>query len=194
MKVVEEKIIECGKALKGDILKVDNFLNHQIDVKFMQTIGKCFYDYFKDRNINKILTIEASGIAIGFATAQYFNNCDLIFAKKGNANNMAAEKYQANLFSYTRQKELIAAVSKEYLCKDDKVLILDDFLANGSSLKALISICKQANVEIKGIGVVIEKKYQGGGDTIRKMGYDIYSLASISRMNENKIEFFKENN
>ncbi len=142
MNVLEERIIKDGKILNGDILKVDSFLNHQLDTALINEIGAEFKRLFQDCGVTKILTIEASGIAMGFATSQFFNFCPVLFAKKGKAGNIGDNVYHATEHSYTRNEDIEIFVSKDYLSKDDRVLIIDDFLANGEALNALIGVCR----------------------------------------------------
>ena len=190
MDALQKRIITDGKILAGDVLKVDSFLNHQIDVAFLNEIGNAFKERFKDCEVTKILTIEASGIAVGCATSQFFNYCPVVFAKKGQAKNMGNDAYHAPLHSYTRGADFVISVSKQYLSENDKVLIIDDFLANGEALKALISVAQQAGCELVGCGAVIEKAYQPGGDMIRSKGIRVESLVRIKSMSvENGIEF-----
>ena len=160
MNSLKERIIADGEVLSGNTLKVDSFLNHRIDTGFALEIGREFKKIFSDCDINKILTIEASGIAVSFATSQSFDFCPVVFAKKGAASNMGPDVYHASLYSYTRRADYEVYVSKKYLNENDKVLIIDDFLANGDALNALIKICEQAGCELVGCGVVIEKAMQ----------------------------------
>jgi len=192
MKYIEDKIKECGKVLSNDVLKIDNFLNHQIDMECLHQIGKGIYEEYKDFDVTKILTIEASGIAIGVETAHFFNDCPVVFAKKSNSLNMSDDKYQAKVYSYTRQEDCFASVAKEYLCKEDKVLIVDDFLAKGSASCGLVSICQQAGCQIIGCCVVVEKMYQGGREALNKMGIEPKALARIKNMSVDNIEFYND--
>ena len=190
MELLKERIRKDGKILKGDILKVDGFLNHQIDVKLMEEIGKEFHRLFKDGKPDKILTVESSGIAIASFTSRYFDYIPVVYAKKGVASNMSEDTYTAREHSYTRNLEYTLKVAKEYLNENDRVLILDDFMANGEAMNALIEICRQAHATITGCGAVICKTYQPGEKRIRDLGYDIKSLARIKYMDENgNIEF-----
>lgn len=186
MDALKKRILEDGKVLSGNVLKVDSFLNHRIDTEFVLEIGREFKKIFSDCEINKILTIEASGIAVSFATAQSFNFCPVVFAKKGAASNMGNDVYHASLYSYTRRADFEIYVSKSYLTKGDKVLIIDDFLANGEALNALIKICEQADCELVGCGVVIEKAMQKGGEMIREKGIRVEALARIDSMDAEK--------
>ncbi len=191
MKLLEEKIRSEGKIYEGDVLKVDGFLNHRMDIAFINEIGKEIYRLFKDEGINKILTIEASGIGIACIAASYFEPIvPVVFAKKTASLNIGGNLYSTKVFSYTKGKTYDAVVSKSYLGEGDKVLIIDDFLANGSALQALIDLCRQAGAQVAGAGIVIEKTYQGGGDIVRNMGVRVESLAKIKSMSvENGIEF-----
>ncbi len=182
MKLLEDRIRKDGKIYEGDVLKVDSFVNHKIDVKFISEIGKEFYRLFGDCGINKILTIEASGIGIACLVAMHFD-VPVVFAKKSKSINISADVYTSKVESYTHNKVYDVIVSKEFLGPEDKVLIIDDFLAKGSALKALISLVKDAGAEIAGAGIIIEKAYQGGGDYIRnEMGVRVESLARVASM------------
>ena len=190
MKLLEDRIRKDGKMLPGDILKIDNFLNHQIDTRLMDQIGEEFFHLFKDANPNKILTIEASGIAIAMAAARYFGYIPVVFAKKKAAANMSQDTYSARERSYTRNVEFIVQVAKEYLNEDDRVLILDDFLANGEAMNALIDICNQAKATIVGCGSVVCKTYQPGEQRIKDLSYQVEVLARVSRIGDDgSIEF-----
>ncbi len=182
MKLLEDRIRRDGKIFEGDVLKVDSFVNHQIDVGFISELGKEFYRLFGDCGINKILTIEASGIGIACLVATHFN-VPVVFAKKSKSINISADVYSSKVESYTHGKTYDVIVSKEFLGKDDKVLIIDDFLAKGSALKGLIALAKDAGAEVVGAGIIIEKAYQGGGDYIRnEMGVRVESLARVASM------------
>ena len=182
MKLLEDRIKKDGKIYEGDVLKVDSFVNHQIDVEFISEIGKEFYRLYKDQGINKILTIEASGIGIACLVATHFN-VPVVFAKKSKSNNISSNVYTSKVESYTHNKVYDVIVSKEFLSSDDKVLIIDDFLAKGSALKALISLTRDAGAEIAGAGIIVEKAYQGGGDYIRnELGVRVESLARVAAM------------
>jgi len=188
MKALEEKIVKEGKIFEGDILKVDCFLNHKIDVKFLVEIGKEYARLFKDCGVNKILTIEASGIGVACVAALQFDNVPpVLFAKKSKSSNIGDNVYHSTVQSYTHGKSYDVVISKEYLSKDDKVLILDDFLAKGSAMEALLDLCSQAGATVIGAGAVIEKAYQGGGDLIRAKGVRVESLAKIRSMNTKEI-------
>ncbi len=190
VRLLEERIRKDGKILPGDILKIDSFLNHQIDVKLLDSIGEEFHEQFKNCGANKILTIESSGIAIATSASRYFSFIPVVFAKKTVAANMAKGAYEAKEHSYTRNIEYTVQVSREYLGENDKVLILDDFLANGEAMHALIDICDQAGAKVVGCGSVVCKTYQPGEKRIKDMGYDVKVLARVSSMSDDgSIEF-----
>ena len=181
MQLLEEKILKDGVIRSGNVLKVDSFLNHQIDVPFIAECGKEFKRLFADRPINKNLTIEASGIGIACVAAMYF--CvPVVFAKKTSGSNMDKDVYFTQIYSYTHSKTNDVVVSKKFLNKGDHVLIIDDFLANGCALEGLMDIVRQAGGIVEGIGVVVEKGFQGGGDKLRQMGVNLHSLAIIDKM------------
>lgn len=192
MKLLEDRILKDGKIGTGNVLKVDSFINHQIDVTFMCELGKEFRRLFVDTEITKILTIEASGIGIACLTAQYFG-VPVVFAKKTKTNNIYADVYTSKVESYTHQTTYDIVVSKQFLNKNDKVLIIDDFLAKGSALKGLINLIESAGASVAGAGIVIEKAYQPGGDLIRSMGIRVESLARIASMSiEDGVTFVQE--
>jgi len=182
VKLLEDRIRRDGKIFEGDVLKVDSFVNHKIDVKFISEIGKEFYRLFRDCGINKIVTIEASGIGIACLVAMHFD-VPVVFAKKSKSINISADVYTSQVESYTHGRTYDVIVSKEFLGPQDKVLIIDDFLAKGSALKALISLVKDSGAEVAGAGIIIEKAYQGGGDYIRnELGVRVESLARVASM------------
>lgn len=181
MKLLEEKILKDGVIKSGNVLKVDSFLNHQIDVPFVAELGKELQRLFADRPINKILTIEASGIGIACVAAMYFQ-VPVVFAKKSSGSNMDKDVYFTQIYSYTHNKMNDVVVSKRFLSKDDHVLIIDDFLANGCALEGLIDIVRQSGGTVEGVGVAVEKGFQGGGDKLRAAGYNVHSLAIIESM------------
>ena len=183
MKLLEEIIANEGRVYPGNILKVDSFLNHQIDVDLMDRMGNEFYQYFKDRGITKVLTIEASGIAVACSVARYFE-VPVLFAKKSKSLNIGDDVYVSRISSYTYGTDYDVTVSRRYLGSSDTVLLIDDFLAIGNAMKGLIEICSQADASIAGIGICIEKGFQSGGADLRKMGYDVKSLAIIDSMSE----------
>lgn len=184
MKLLEEKIINDGKIGEGDVLKVDSFLNHCMDVEFLSELGKEFYRLYKDSNVTKILTIEASGIGIACLTAQYFK-VPMVFAKKTKTVNIFSDVYTSKVESFTHKRVYDIIVSKEFLRPEDNVLIIDDFLAQGSALQGLISLVNDAGANVVGAGIVIEKAFQPGGDLIRNMGVRVESLARIKSMSCN---------
>lgn len=191
MQLLEERILKDGKVFPGNVLKVDSFLNHQVDVELINEIGKEFYRLFKDCGVNKIFTIEASGIGIACITAQYFH-VPVVFAKKTLGKNIAADVYSTPIKSFTHGKTYDVIVSQEFLNKDDRILIIDDFLAQGCALNGLIELINSAGAEIVGAGIVIEKAFQQGGDLIRSEGVRVESLARIESMTDDgKITFCK---
>ena len=181
MNFLEERIVKDGVVKPGNVLKVDSFLNHQMDIELMNEIGKEFYARFKDKPINKVLTIEASGIAIAYAVAQQFH-VPLLFAKKSKSINIAGDTYVAEVESFTHKNKNTVIVAKQFLNEDDHVLIVDDFLANGCALQGLISIVDQAGGTVEGIGIAVEKGFQMGGQIIRNLGYQLESLAIVDAM------------
>ena len=188
MKLLEDKIANEGVSIGTDILKVDMFLNHQLDVNLLEEMGKEFYRLFKDSGATKIVTIESSGIAIAVFAAKYFN-LPALFAKKAKHKNVGNEIYSAKCYSFTHGKEYTMNVSKKYLNSSDKVLIIDDFMAGGNACNALIDIINQAGAEVVGIGIAIEKGFQPGGKALREKGYKVRSLAIIDSMNDGEISF-----
>ena len=191
--LLQKKILADGTIKSGDVLKVDSFLNHQIDVPFISKLGKEFYELFKDRPISKILTIEASGIGIACIVARHFD-VPVIFAKKSKSINIEGDVYVAEVESFTHKCKNQVIVSKKFLNPEDKVLIIDDFLANGCALQGLISIVKSAGAEVSGIGIAIEKGFQPGGQVIRNLGFHLESLAIVDSMDYTTGEIkFREN-
>ena len=189
MQLLIDRILRDGKVFPGNVLKVDSFLNHQIDVALIREIGKEFYSKFKDEGITKIHTIEASGIGIACITAEIFD-VPVLFAKKNKTKNIAADVYTSKVESYTHGTVYDIIVSKEFLNKNDKVLIIDDFLAQGKALIGLIELVKAAGAEIAGAGIVVEKAFQPGGDYIRSQGIRVESLARVKSMTDDgRIEF-----
>ena len=182
MNCLEARILKDGVVKEGNVLKVDSFLNHQMDIGLMNEIGEEFYKRFKDKPINKILTIEASGIAIAYAVAQQFH-VPVLFAKKSKSINIAGDIYTAEVESFTHKNRNTVVVSKQFLSAEDHVLIIDDFLANGCALQGLISIVDQAGGTVEGIGIAVEKGFQVGGQVIRNLGYHLESLAIVESMN-----------
>ena len=192
MNFLEERILKDGLVKEGNVLKVDSFLNHQMDTALLDEIGKEFYRRFSDTGITKILTIEASGIAIAYAAARAFN-VPFVFAKKSKSVNIDGDVYHAEVESFTHKCKNNVIVSKKFINEGEKILIIDDFLANGCALRGLISIVESAGAEVCGIGIAIEKGFQCGGEDIRKMGYRLESLAIVESMDcESKTVVFRE--
>lgn len=183
MELLKQRIRKDGKIKGTDVLKVDSFLNHQMDVKLFAEIGKEFKRRFAHCDVNKILTIEASGIGIACVTAQFFD-CPVIFAKKTQTKNIAGEVYTAKVESFTHGRVYDIIVAKEFLGPGDKVLLIDDFLANGAALQGLAKLVRDAGAELVGAGIVIEKAFQPGGDMLRAQGIRIESLARVKSMSE----------
>ena len=183
MELLKERIRKDGKIRGADVLKVDRFLNHQMDVKLFAEMGKEFKRRFAGSEINKILTIEASGIGIACVVAQEFD-CPVIFAKKSQTKNIDGAVYTSKVESFTHGKVYDVVVSKEYLNPGDKILLIDDFLANGAALQGLIKLVKDAGAEVVGAGIAIEKAFQPGGDMLRDQGVRIESLARVKSMSE----------
>ena len=183
MKLLEERIRKDGKIKGGDVLKVDSFLNHQMDVELLEEVGKEFKRLYGDEGVTKILTIEASGIGIACMVAQSFR-VPMLFAKKNKTKNIAGGVYTAKVESFTHGKVYDIIVSKDFLKPEDRVLIIDDFLANGAALAGLISLVEQAGATVVGAGICVEKAFQPGGDMIRAKGIRVESLARVKSMNE----------
>ncbi|NWO21765.1 xanthine phosphoribosyltransferase [Oribacterium sp. oral taxon 102] len=183
MKLLEERILRDGQVRPGEILKVDSFLNHQLDVDLLQAIGREFYEKYKDAGITRILTVEASGIAIACETANLFH-VPVVFAKKAKSKNLDGELYTSKVCSYTYGREYTVTLSKKFLGAEDTVLLVDDFLAVGKAMNGLIDICTQAGASVAGIGIAIEKGFQPGGKELRARGYDVMSLAILESMDD----------
>ena len=181
MNFLEERILKDGIVKEGNVLKVDSFLNHQMDIELIDKMGAEFKRRFAGKPINKILTIEASGIGIACLVARHFN-VPVVFAKKAKSINIDGDVYTAEVESFTHKNKNTVLVSKKFLSSDDRILIIDDFLANGCALQGLISIIKQAGAEVEGIGIAIEKGFQTGGKVIRNLGYQLESLAIVDGM------------
>ena len=182
MNFLEERIVKDGIVKEGNVLKVDSFLNHQMDIELFDQMGAEFKKRFADRPINKILTIEASGIGIACVVAQHFG-VPVVFAKKTKSINIEGEMYTAEVESFTHKCKNQVIVAKKFLSGDDHVLIIDDFLANGCALQGLIQIVKAAGGTVEGIGIAIEKGFQSGGTVVRNLGYHLESLAIVDGMN-----------
>ena len=191
MKLLQERIVADGKVEAGNILKVDSFLNHQIDVSLLEEIGQEFKRQFGDREVNKILTIEASGIAIACIAARYFK-VPVVFAKKSRSLNIAGDVYTAKVESFTHKNTNDIIVSKKFLSPSDRILIVDDFLANGKAILGLCQLVEQSGATLVGAGVVIEKGFQDGGKRIREAGIDLRSLAILEEMDVNTGIRFRE--
>jgi len=191
MKELEERIREEGTVKPGDVLKVDAFLNHQCDVSLFDHMGAAWAEHFAGKTITKILTIEASGIGIACVAARHFNSVPVVFAKKAQSINLDGDQYTTTVYSFTKQKEFPVIVAKKYLNAGDHVLLIDDFLANGKALRGLIDLCESAGAVVEGIGIAVEKGFQGGGDRLREEGYDVDSLAIVKSMDAEtgEIEF-----
>jgi len=190
MEYLKQRILKDGVIKEGGILKVDSFLNHQIDVEVLNEIGKEFKKRFSDRKVTKILTVESSGIAIAVIAAQYFN-VPVLFAKKTESSNMDKNTYESEVYSYTKAKKYKIRISRNYINKEDKILVIDDFLANGSAALGLINLVEAAGAELSGIGIVIEKSFQDGGKKLREKGINLHSLVKVEFDNENRIIFNK---
>lgn len=188
MQLLEEAIKSRGTVYPGNILKVDGFLNHQIDPDILRAIGEEVYRLYKDAGVTKILTIEASGIAIAAICAQFFN-VPMVFAKKSASSNISKTVYKTTVHSYTHNRDYEVLVSKDYLKEDDVVLIVDDFLSNGAALTGLIDLVKQAGATLAGAAIAIEKSFQPGGRTLRAQGVRIESLAIVESMDDGNIVF-----
>ena len=192
MNFLEERILRDGIVKEGNVLKVDSFLNHQMDISLFGQMGEEFKKRFAGKEINKIVTIEASGIGIACVVAKYFN-VPVVFAKKSKSINIEGDMYVAEVESFTHKCKNQVIVSKKFLSPEDKVLIIDDFLANGCALQGLISIITEAGASVEGIGIAIEKGFQMGGKLIRNLGYQLESLAIVDSMNADTKEIvFRE--
>ncbi len=187
MNFLEERIVKDGIVKEGNVLKVDSFLNHQMDIELFNEMGKEWKKRFEGKNINKILTIEASGIGIACIVAQHFG-VPVVFAKKSKSINIEGEMYTAEVESFTHKNKNQVIVSKKFLSEDDHVLIIDDFLANGCALQGLIQITQSAGATVEGIGIAVEKGFQTGGKIIRNLGYQLESLAIVESMDCEKGE------
>lgn len=188
MKLLEERITKDGQVFPGNILKVDSFLNHQIDVGLLSEMGKEIKRLYENEGVNKILTIEASGIAIASIAAIYFD-CPVLFAKKTKTKNIANSVYKTQVRSFTHGTEYDVIVSKDFIGENDKVLIVDDFLAEGNALLGLIDLCNQAGAEIAGCAIAVEKGFQQGRERVEKKGIRVESLAIVEKMEDGKVIF-----
>ena len=188
MKELEERILRDGKVLPGGVLKVDGFLNHQISTALLHDMAEEFKRLFAGEEINKVLTIEASGIAMAAMTG-YVLGCPIVFAKKSKTRNLSNDLYSAEVVSFTHGNVSQVVVSREYLGPGDRVLIVDDFLATGAALIGLTELCRQAGATVVGAGIAIEKGFQGGGDKLRAEGLRVESLARIAAMSDDSLSF-----
>ena len=191
MQELKDRIVKEGKVLPGNIIKVDGFLNHRIDTELMDHIAEEFGKHFNMDEVTMILTAEASGIALSAIVAHHFHK-PMIFAKKAKSDNIEGGLYQSDIFSYTYKKKVTLLVSKEWLSADDKVLIIDDFMANGFAVQGLVDIVNEAGAKLEGIGIAVEKGFQGGGDRFRASGIPYKALAVIEKADENGFVFREE--
>ena len=189
MDLLKERIKNDGIVINENVLKVDNFLNHQVDTKLMDLIGEEFADYFKEKNITKVVTIESSGIAPAYATALKLDVPFVIFKKQSSAILDTETTIQTPVHSFTKNTDYVLMASKKYLSENDNILIIDDFLANGQAAMGAYRILKEAGSSVAGIGIVIEKSFQDGRKKLEDLGLDVYSLARVSKISSNDIEF-----
>ena len=182
MKILEDRIRQDGVLKPGNVLKVDNFLNHQMDIALFDEMGKEWARRFADKPINKILTIEASGIGIAAIVSRHFGNVPVVFAKKAKSINLEGDVYKTKIESFTHKKVYDVIVSKKYIGPEDHVLIIDDFLANGCALMGLLELAEEAGATVEGIGIAVEKGFQQGGELIRSKGIQLESLAIVESM------------
>lgn len=188
MDLLKNRILADGQALNENVLKVDSFINHQVDPKLMDVIGKEFAEHYRNKNVTKVVTIESSGIAPATFTALYLD-VPLIILKKCSSKTLADDVFQTKVTSFTKNIEYDLTLSKNYVNDNDNVLVIDDFLANGEASFGAINLIKMANANIAGIGILIEKSFQKGYERLVDAGYDVYSLARISKLSDGKIEF-----
>ena len=188
MQQLKERILREGRVLPGNIIKVDGFLNHRVDTALMRDLADEFAKYFDVKNITMVLTAEASGIALATICAERYG-VPMVFAKKAKSDNIEGGLYQSDIFSYTYKKKVTLLVSQDWITKDDKVLIIDDFMAKGYAMRGLIDIVNKAGAQLAGIGVAVEKGFQDGGDSLRWEGYPIKSLAVIDSAENGVIRF-----
>ena len=192
MKLLEDRIRSDGEVLPGNVLKINSFLNHQVDPELMKKVGEEFSQLFKDSGITKVLTCEASGIAPGVMTA-YELHVPLVFARKKKPATLNDAVYWADVYSYTKKVTNQICVEQKFLHKDDHLLIIDDFLANGEAVKGMINIANQAGAEVAGVGIVVAKTFQGGSDWLKEHGYRLEALAEIASLANNQVHFVGEN-
>ncbi len=188
MEALQQRIRQEGRICSGSIIKVDGFLNHQVDAPFLATLAQEFARHFDMTGVTKILTAEASGIPLGTVCSMVYG-IPMVFAKKAKSANIGNDVYKSEIFSYTYQKPTTLILSKAYLTEQDTVLIVDDFLANGRAVWGLLDLVEQAGATLRGIGIAVEKGFQQGGDRLRQAGYDLCSLAIIDRADENGFLF-----
>ena len=188
MKLLKDRILKEGRALNNDVLKVDSFLNHAVDAELMYEIGKCFKEYFCSKGITKIFTIESSGIAPTVMTALQMN-LPMVTLKKQTSKILNGDVYQTTVHSFTKGSDYELTLSKRFIDKNDKILIIDDFLANGEAAQGAARLIEGAGAEVCGIGIVIEKSFQPGRKILEDKGYDVYSLARVKKLDEGVIEF-----
>ena len=191
MESLKERILQDGKALSETVLKVDSFLNHGVDAKLMYEIGSCFKEYYKKHGITKIFTIESSGIAPTVMTAMQME-LPMVTLKKQSSKILNGNVYQTTVHSFTKGSDYELTLSKDYISEDDNILIIDDFLANGEAALGAIRLVEEAGAKVAGIGIVIEKSFQAGRQLLIDKGYDVYSLARVSKLGEGIIEFIEE--
>lgn len=188
MELLKQRIREQAKVMEPDVLKVDMFLNHQIDTQLLFSIGEAFYRIFRGSPITKIVTVEASGIGIACAAAQQFR-VPVVFAKKGRFKHISPDVYSCGIYSFTKDETIKISIAKEFLSADDHVLVIDDFLANGSAARGLLDLIHQAGATLAGVGIVIEKGFQSGGKLLRESGVRVESLAIIDSMANGVLQF-----
>lgn len=191
MKLLEDRIRSRGRVLPGEILKVDEFVNHQVDPELMMEMGKDFAEHFKDAGVTRVLTLEVSGISMAMTAALHLG-VPMVFAKKISSKTLSDDTYHSKVFSYTKKIEYDIRVDKRFVTSDDKILIIDDFLAKGQALHGLVDLCEQGGAEVVGMGIAIEKVFQGGGQEFRERGFDVYSLAMIDHFTEDGVVFSHE--
>ncbi|MBC6341597.1 xanthine phosphoribosyltransferase [Lactobacillus kimbladii] len=193
MKLLEDRIRSDGEVLPGNVLKINSFLNHQVDPELMKKVGEEFSQLFKDSGVTKVLTCEASGIAPGIMTA-YELHVPMVFARKKKPATLNDAVYWADVYSYTKKVTNQICVEQKFLHKDDHLLIIDDFLANGEAVKGMINIANQAGAEVTGVGIVVAKTFQGGSEWIKDHGYHLEALAEIASLTNSQVRFVGKNN
>lgn len=191
MEILHKKILQEGHALNENVLKVDSFLNHQVDPQLMYQMGNYFKNYFQDKGITKVFTIESSGIAPAVMTAMQMN-LPMVTLKKQSSKILKDDVYQTTIHSFTKGVDYELTLSKKYIKPEDKILVIDDFLANGEAALGAARLVEEAGAEVSGIGIVIEKSFQPGRDKLKEKGYDVYSLARIAKLGKDLIEFVTE--